>query len=89
MTILRPHGDCVEGQAENVDRGERSDERVGVGERMGDRVHLAVVMTALPDHRVGVAGGSDSGGLEQPLQESEQVAAVGFGSGNVHQIEHA
>ena len=55
---------------------------------MGDRVHLAIMIAALPDNGVGVAGGPDIGGLIERRQRPQQIATLGFGAGNGHQIKH-
>ncbi len=55
---------------------------------MGHRLDLAVEIAALPDDGVGIAVGFDIGGFEHVVEDAEQVAAVGFRAGDVHQVDH-
>jgi hypothetical protein len=55
---------------------------------MGNGIHVAGMVAALPDHRIGVAFRFDIGRFKQPGQRPEQVASVSFRAGNGHQIDH-
>ena len=88
VAVLRPHRHGIERQAENVDGGDGAEQRIGVGHRVRNGAHTAIEITALPYHGIGIAFRPDVGRLIQPLQGSEQIAAVGLRSRDRHQIDH-
>jgi len=86
MSILRPHRHHIERQPEHIGGRDRSDHRVGVGQRMGHRLRIAGEVSAPPDHGIRITVGSD---VRRLVEESKKVSAVGFRACNVHEVEHS
>jgi hypothetical protein len=55
---------------------------------MRHRVYVPVVIAPLPDDSIRITGWADIGGLKEAAEETEQIATIGFGAGNIHEIEH-
>ena len=46
------------------------------------------MIATLPNHCIGVSVGSDIRPFEHTFEKSEQIAAICFGTGNIHQVDH-
>jgi hypothetical protein len=88
VPVLGPHWHAVIGQAQNIDGSDGAEQGIGIGQGVGDRLAIAGVIATFPDNGLWVAVGAQVGRLVDFFQLTEQVAAVGFGTRDFHQVDH-